>query len=145
MYTFYCDHIYTSISPLISFGSRRSRACLSLTFCSLFFCICKNIGSAYSANNLVIWPVGLCYGSAFNLSACARWHPSLPVILLIADCLKLSSWASRYTIYGLIPFERITINSVEPTTPSSLSIPATKAVFPFSRHGVILASNVSPF
>ena len=63
----------------------------------------------------------------------------------MATSLKLSVLAIRYTIYGFNFFDRITINSVEPTAPSSDNIPVTKPVFPFSRHGVIRANSVSLF
>ena len=46
---------------------------------------------------------------------------------------------------SLIPgLDLITINSVEPNATSLSCKQATKAVFPFSKHGVILAMMVSP-
>src|ERR1039457_106680 len=67
-------------------------------------------------------------------------------MLLIALSRNSDERARRYTNSGVTVLERNTINSVEPkATSSSLGKHWTKAVFPFSRQGVIRANSVSPF
>ncbi|MPM86081.1 hypothetical protein SDC9_133164 [bioreactor metagenome] len=65
-------------------------------------------------------------------------------MLLINISLKLSCRARRYTNSGVSIFDRNTINSVEPVPTSPSFKHCTNPVLPFSKHGVIRATNVSP-